>query len=239
MKEFLKRIPFLRAGVRNTRQFWRDWRNNPKRWIASALRDDTNACVVQIGSNDGMTQDPFHSLLLRHSGWSALLVEPVPFLFDRLKKNYPSESRFQFADVAVGASDGSMPFYYVAPEARTALPHLPPWFDQLGSFNREHITSHFQGADIRPFIVETSVPTTTLASLFKRHHICQISALHIDTEGHDWIVLQQLDLKQYSPKVILFEHNHLTAAAKAAAIAMLQPDYDLTDLGRDYFCRLK
>jgi len=54
------------------------------------------AVIIQIGSNDGVSNDPVHELLLEREKWSAVFVEPVPYVFDRLKSNYPSSSRFVF-----------------------------------------------------------------------------------------------------------------------------------------------
>jgi hypothetical protein len=33
--------------------------------------------------------------------------------------------------------------------------------------------------------------------------------LHVDTEGHDYVILKQLDLKVTRPDIILFENLHL------------------------------
>ena len=59
--------------------------------------------------------------------------------------------------------------------------------------------------------------------------------MHIDAEGSDWIILQQLDLAKYRPKAILVEHKHLDAEAKAKALAFLR-DYTVSDLGDDFLC---
>ena len=52
--------------------------------LLDRLPDDTsNFTVVQVGANDGKTQDPVHPLIMR-GGWSGILVEPIPNLFGRL-----------------------------------------------------------------------------------------------------------------------------------------------------------
>jgi FkbM family methyltransferase len=238
MKKFLKSIPFLQPAVWKVRERYRQWKNDINRRIQGILGSHKDVFVVQIGSNDGATGDPIHWLLTHHRSWQALLVEPVPFLFERLKKNYPDASRFKFENVAIGRNVGASNFYYVAAETKASLPDLPVWYEQLGSFNREHITRHL-GAAIEPFIIQVKIPTVPLAELLKRNAIQKMDLLHIDTEGYDWEVLRQLDLKKFHPAIILFEDRHLSEEAKQLARQFLQDDYIITDLEGDCFCRRK
>jgi FkbM family methyltransferase len=205
-------------------------------WIADALGGRQDVFMVQIGSNDGKTYDPLYPLLMRNPTWGALLVEPVPFLFQRLRETYGPASRFRFANVAVGESDGHRPLYYLDPAARSTLSDLPPWYEQIGSFDRAHITKHF-GAKYDAFLVELQVPVFSLGRLLEHHQVGRMDLLHIDAEGHDWRVLRQLDLKRHRPEVILFEHCHLADETRAAARTFLANDYHITDLGADFFCK--
>jgi FkbM family methyltransferase len=193
--------------------------------------------VVQIGSNDGETNDPIRQLLLSRHQWRALFVEPVPYLYERLTRNYPCDPRFVFENVAV-SDEKAAAFYWVDASAKQHLPDLPPWFDQLGSFQREHITKHLNGI-LEPFIVSATVRCMTLSELLVDHAIRQVDILHIDTEGHDWKVLSQLDLTACVPDVILYEHRHLSQADKQSSLRFLEGKYDLYDLGRDYFAIAK
>jgi hypothetical protein len=74
----------------------------------AALADVPDAFVVQVGARG----DPLHALFDRHPGWSALLIEPVPVVFERLRQNYHSDDRFIFARVAIAAEEGHFPFYF-------------------------------------------------------------------------------------------------------------------------------
>ena len=42
---------------------------------------------VQIGANDGFKADPIY-LYVRKYGWKGILVEPVSYIFEKLKENY-------------------------------------------------------------------------------------------------------------------------------------------------------
>jgi FkbM family methyltransferase len=211
---------------------YRRRQQDPVRRIRALLGGRQEVYVVQIGSNDGKTGDPIHSLLATHSSWRALFVEPVPFVFERLRQNYPDRSRFAFENVAISDRTGTRPFYYVDQAAAQAIPDLPEWYDQLGSFDRDHVRRHF-GDTLDRFIVAVDVKTATLAEVLARHVVKGFDLLHVDTEGADWAILSQLDLPRYRPRVILVEHKHLPESAKVEMRAFLR-EYRVRDLGDDY-----
>lgn len=205
------------------------WNLMPSYWIATIVTEP-DAQIVQIGSNDGRTNDPVYNLMRRRKGWRGLFVEPIPYLFERLKANYGNQARFKFENAVINNGD-QVTFYWVDPAARKSLPHLPPWYDQLGSFNRDHITNHLP--ELEPFIRESRLNGLSLGSLFAKHQINKVHVLHIDTEGYDYKILSQLDLQSVRPKVILYEHKHLNPDEVVAAIRMLRPCYTLYELGGD------
>jgi FkbM family methyltransferase len=194
--------------------------------------DREDATIVQIGSNDGTHGDPINDLIQRRSGWRVLFVEPVPYLFERLKKNYGNEDRFHFERAAINNGEDAI-FYWVSPDAKRDIPDLPMWWDQLGSFNINHITKHLDGR-LAPYIVATRTPGLTLGELLEKHSIDRLDLLHVDAEGHDWTILKQLDLNRFKPRVILFEHAHLSDLDKESALSFLLPAYDVTRVGPDY-----
>lgn len=190
---------------------------------------------VQIGSNDGIQGDPIHKLLQEFQNWKGLFVEPVPFVFERLKKNRPDHTRFRFDQVAVSDSNGTVPFYYVNESAKAVLGNrLPVWFDQLGSFDPRHIL-YSCGNDVRPYIVECQIPTVTLSQLFERNGVSKVDLLHVDTEGNDWKILRQLDFSGIRPRVVLFEHGHLGSEERSKARRhFLDNGYNVRNCGFDF-----
>jgi FkbM family methyltransferase len=244
MKELLKSLPVVGAllkAVNRARWNFRVWQLDPGRNIRKALIGCHNLSVVQIGSNDGKSDDPIHELLTQNSKWKALLVEPIPFLFERLKQNYQNRAGLSFANVAIGETEGTMTFYYLESDLKNRFPDLPAWFDQLGSFNPDHIVKHL-GEHMRPWITTLEIATLPFPKLLSQHSISQFDVLHIDTEGHDWKILRQLDLTLFRPRVILFEYKHLSESDRKEAFAHLQRFYRIKDLSvnGDYLCfRLK
>jgi hypothetical protein len=51
----------------------------------------------------------------------------------------------------------------------------------------------------------------------QRHAISRLDLLVIDAEGWDWRILRQFDLKRVQPKLVLYEHQHLSASERAEA----------------------
>jgi FkbM family methyltransferase len=189
--------------------------------VEDALGNRTDVFFVQIGANDGQAGDPLHELIRRSPAWRGLLIEPVPYVFARLKQSHPDGGRFVCENVAIGAAAESRDFYYVSDRARDVLGSaLPATFDQLGSFDPHHIRKHC-GPEIEPFIVRASIRTEPLRDVLGRHRVSRVDVLHIDTEGYDYQILRQVDFAAWPPAVILYEHSHLSHSDQAAAVRLL------------------
>src|SRR5262249_55882762 len=147
---------------------------------------------VKVGANDGFTGDPCSDILLQKDNWKGLLIEPVPFCFERLQHRFGDQRRFILKQLAVGPVSKGKQFYYVEKRAKFEIPSLPEWFDQLGSFNREHIEKELNGI-LKPYIVECAVEVVPLSKILELTGIGQPQLLHIDTEGFDYEVIKTLD----------------------------------------------
>ena len=190
---------------------------------------------VKVGANDGVSGDPVSDILLADERWKGLLIEPVPYVFDRLQANFHNARRFSLEQVAIGANAGQAVFYYVDAKAMASIPGLPDWYDQLGSFDKQHITKHLDGA-LTPFIVESMVEVRPMADVLKRNGIREAHLLHIDTEGYDYEILKTVDLTHEAPWAILVEHRHLPVPQKAEMLLLLRSHgYSVDDCGTDYF----
>jgi FkbM family methyltransferase len=190
---------------------------------------------VKIGANDGITGDPCSDILLANTNWRGLLIEPVPYCFDRLRTNFQDSRRFILEQVAIGAAPGQASFYYVDANANRSVPGLPLWFDQLGSFDRNHIVKHLNGG-LEPFIRECKVEVCPLSDVLMRNRIRDVHLLHVDTEGHDYEVLRTVDFARHTPLSIFVEHRHLSRALRTEMLRLLRKHgYFVRDCGGDYF----
>lgn len=205
-------------------------RRYPAFWFDQFL-GEREAYLVQIGSNDGKTGDPFYPLLQKNKDWKALFVEPIPHFFNKLLKNYPDRARFRFENVAINEGV-PMTFYWVDAKAKQEFLDLPFWYEQLGSFDRKHILNHLDGK-LEPYIISQEVEGISLPTLLERNNISKIDFLHIDAEGYDWKILSQLDLHQYTPTFILYEYHHLQQEELKAADNFLREQYAHFYLGID------
>ncbi len=231
--QYVKALPIVGVMVKSIYSVLMPKKSYPTFWINRYLKN-TPLSIVQIGSNDGVSGDPIFELIKKNSKWKVLFVEPVPYLFSKLKKNYSYDPRFVFENVAI--NDGTTQvFYSVQEDANKHIANLPPWYDQLGSFNRDNLTNHLDGI-LAPYIVASNVNGITLDGLFTKNKIIGLDLLHIDTEGYDFKILSQLDLNKYSPTIILFEHKHLNVAEKKDAVNFLKEKYDIFGLGGDFLC---
>jgi FkbM family methyltransferase len=190
---------------------------------------------VKVGANDGITGDPVSDVLLANEKWKGLLIEPVPVIFDKLRKNFSDSHRYILEQVAIGSHSGKATFYYVDRKAIDSLPDLPFWYDQLGSFDRDHILKHFDGA-LAPFILACSVEVRPLPEVLKKNGIRDVHLLHIDAEGYDYEVLKTIDLSSAAPAAILLEHQNLSAGDKIELVQLLRRHgYSVDDCGGDFF----
>ncbi len=125
------------------------------------------AVFVQIGANDGDTGDPLR-LQIERRRWRGVMVEPVPYVFRKLREKYGEHARIRLEMSAIAARPGVLPFYHL----REALPgeKVWRWYHVLGSFRREVILKHADAVpDIEARIVETPVPCLTFDELCRRH----------------------------------------------------------------------
>lgn len=179
--------------------------------IEVLARAHLSPSFVKIGANDGLTGDPCGDIFLRDKRWRGLLVEPVDYCVDKLKNIYSDSTRFTICQVAIGHKHERRKFFFMAKEAKYSCPDMPEWYDQLGSFEREHVAKHFS-AEADKFIIEKEIDVCPLSLILKRTGFVAPLVLHIDVEGFDYEVLKSLNFRQSRPSVIMAEHKHLSAS---------------------------
>ena len=195
------------------------------------------ASFVEVGANDGKQHDHLRPMILSRP-WTGIMVEPVPYVFERLQRNYGHLDRLALANVAIADRDGRLPFFHLAPAGEEERARLPDWYDALGSFSRDAVLGHAKHIpDVERRLVETEVPCLTFTSLCERHGVNRVDLVLIDTEGYDWEVLRSIDLGTYRPRLIVYEHFHLSPVDRAASLAHLRDEgYETLEEGFDTFC---
>lgn len=64
-------------------------------------------------------------------------------------------------------------------------------------------------------------PTLTFEALCAKHRLQTVDVIHVDAEGHNWQILQRIDLDRFRPEVVLYEHAHLDAEEQREATGLL------------------
>jgi FkbM family methyltransferase len=219
------------AGGRRPRE------NAGPRLLAAFAQRYPRASFAEIGANDGKQHDFLRPLILSNE-WRGLIVEPVPYVFERLRANYRGQERLSLQNVAIAPESGERPFFHLAEVDDPRSQGLPEWYDGIGSFSREELLSHASHIpDIAERVVETQVPCVTLEELCARTGFDQLDLLLIDTEGYDWEIIRHLDFSRLRPRVIVYEHYHLSPADRAACAQHLAgAGYEAFEEHFDTFC---
>lgn len=205
--------------------------------LAAFAEEHPEAVFVEIGSNDGEQHDHLRPHILSRA-WRGVMVEPVPYVFARLQANYGGIDRVALENVAVAEVSAELPFFYLRDATPEEREHLPDWYDGVGSFDRAAIVSHIaQMPDIEERIVETSVAAIRYDELCDRHGIDRPDLLVIDTEGHDARIIRSIDLAERGPRMLIYEHFHLSAPDRTACRAHLEAGgYETLEEGFDTIC---
>jgi FkbM family methyltransferase len=201
-----------------------EWRKFQKIVTECASTSD-NFFFVQIGANDGVIYDPIHEHVTRYN-WSGILVEPVGCYFSQLKRNYESNTNLIFENVAISDREEIRDFYRV----KEGVSYLPRWCNGLGTFYLEVLLTHkWAIPNIEDYVVKERVKCISFKSLLKRYKVKMIDLLLIDTEGHDYEIIKQIDFDYIKPRMIMFEHQYIGKKDRNICDDLLKTqDYSLT-----------
>ena len=116
---------------------------------------------VQIGSNDGIKNDPLHRYIKKNN-WKGILVEPDKANFTKLRDNYSQMNGLLFENVGIGPERGEMLFYRL----KDITDSEPGWYDQVGSFDKETFIKNIEyGKELDKRIITDSLPVITFCDL--------------------------------------------------------------------------
>jgi FkbM family methyltransferase len=114
------------------------------------------ARLIQVGANDGVMCDPLRQFLVHGTkNIRAVLVEPIPFYYTKLRNLYADYPNITVLNVACGAFRGRAPLYFIEPSVADQMNgNGPPnnWAHGQGSFDRNIVKywierNRFRGED--------------------------------------------------------------------------------------------
>lgn len=165
---------------------------------------------IQIGSNDGVTGDPIHFLIVKNK-WKGILIEPIKYLFNRLVKNYNGQKGLIFENVAISRKK-ELKIFYRMKERKN---NIPWWYNQIGSFYKTNVLEHGDRIkNIRKFLIKEKVRCLSLNDILGKYKVKKLDLLHIDAEGYDYEIINSINFKEIVLGMILYEHKHLDTKNK-------------------------
>ena len=153
---------------------------------------------VEIGAHDG--RDYTNTLLLEELGWTGMLIEANPKVYEMLVVNRPNSIN------VFGAAynrDGTIDFR-----------QLDGYTQMLSGIVESVEPQHVQRMQEEMAVMGgseqiVSVPCFEITSLLERHGLVSIDYMSIDVEGAELQILGSLDFSRVSVKVLQIENNYL------------------------------
>jgi FkbM family methyltransferase len=180
-----------------------------------------NCLFLQIGANDGISDDPIRNFILaRH--WSGLLLEPQIGPFNDLVSNYNGVKGLTFLNAALTETDGPVEFFSAEGN------------DLLGGLSAASLHRRIANkSNIKSFTVK-GISAQTLIS---GNSLQNIDLLQVDVEGYDAQAIKLIFSTGVRPAVVRFEHVNLNRNELEQTIHMLANcGYEMLRLGIDILC---
>jgi len=220
--------------------------------VFDAMADLLHGTWLQLGANtldDKDGKDPLKEWLdVLPGAWEKVFVEPIPAMFAKLKRSVARWPNATAVNVAIAATadvpESQAEMFCLkeafeeaemeenkgksssrGPKAGTKSngneddrDSLPYWADQICSFDEGHIAKHFPDKETTTL----TVTALSLPELLRQQGIRNVEVLVIDTEGFDLRVLKQIPFAHIRPRLIVYEHMHLSEADQEAAELLLR-----------------
>ena len=194
-----------------------------------ALDDGRQLSILQIGANDGVTQDSMGQHI-RRFGWDAILVDANPTVIPDLEANYANCGKVHIVNAAIGPENGQTPFYVPTGDA----PELAKMYSSMDKRSFYENAHHVPGFDPDTMIEELIVPMKTSETVLEEHGFGDPYLLATDVEGYDGKILETFPWDEFRPGVVYFEHCNIGDGQREYVYEMLEGHgYDLRHLARD------
>lgn len=163
--------------------------------------DHRGGFFVEAGANDGVNQS--NTLYFeKYLGWRGLLIEAIPELAERCRRNRP---KCQVENCALVASG--------YPGTTVEMRYCNLMSFMKGSFGsdqederRLECGRRFLGDGEKPYTL--TVPAKTLAQVLVSRGIERVDFMSLDVEGAEIEVLQGIDFEVVAPAFLLVEVRH-------------------------------
>ena len=183
---FKERIPPLRRLLGDTTE------HGELRCLMRLALDAPNRFLVDVGANDGIKASNSYGLILRD--WEAILIEPYPPCFEKLRQLHESNRKVRLVNSACGLTHGELDLYLGK--------------DGEGAGYATLCTDDTEWFRVTRTGVSVRVPVSPLTTILEQNSCPpSFALLSVDTEGFDLQVLESLDFERFRPFVIITEDD--------------------------------
>jgi FkbM family methyltransferase len=158
--------------------------------------DYRDGFFVEAGANDGYSQSNTY-YFERFRGWTGILIEGIPELYEECRKNRPNSLVFNYALVSSDYDGQYVTMMYAD------LMSLVKGAQKSDVADEEHIKKGMEIENVGTYRI--SVPARTLTSILDEVGVKEIDLVSLDVEGYEMSVLKGLDLNKYRPQYVLVE----------------------------------
>lgn len=249
--EFISKVRVFLGGVRGyLRMQLRAKTGRPNsifEALGQILESQKSLQIVQIGAGDGLHSDPLRPFLKEPGRYSAKLVEPIGYYFDKLHELYQNREDIQILNLSAGATNGSLELFHIRPSiAHNMNGEGPPnnWALGQGSSSRATVVywiykNAWRGEtytrEIPAYISaieKISVPMIQTRDLID---LPDRTLLVVDVQGMELEIIWGLDRKSL-PRWIVLEED---LGSSAATDLLVEWGYSALRIGSDVLLNRK
>lgn len=164
------------------------------------FKDKKNGTFIECGAFDGILESNTY-FFYKNMHWRGYNIEPVPIIFEELKKNRPEDKN---CDIALSDVDGESIF------TQATTKRFPYYNGNFGNGSLQHSDKHLDILKTDNCSYETfKVKTTKISSFYNNNNIINpIDLFILDVEGHEPDVLSVFHEVENDllPKVLVVEY---------------------------------
>ena len=178
--------------------------------------------MINIGAMDGVLFDSMSGYAQMYNS-DVLYVEPMKPHFERLVKHKSNNPGNKFENSAISDFNGTLTMKTIPIEvvdeglvhpAFYGMSVIDPTKNGMGSEGDREV--------VEKYAVDVEVNCITWDTLIEKHNITEFDAMSVDTEGHDYVILKQIDLNKFRPKLIRLEWCNMTDEEKKSVTDKLE-----------------
>jgi len=163
-----------------------------------------NGFFIEVGGNDGFKQSNTY-YYERFQGWTGILVEGIPELYQKCVLERPKSQVFNCALVEKNFPEPYVTMKYANPMSlvvgaqkskEAEDQHLQKWIDHQKEVQKDSKSYEIQ------------VPARTITSILDECKVQEIDFFSLDVEGYELNVIKGLDFNKYKPKYMLIEARY-------------------------------